>query len=78
MDGFKKSISKEQEENEKLTMILAKTEAEITVIRKQMAQCQAKFEALKQEYAVYTRMLHETEQALNRANTVCGIHVFNL
>ena len=29
----------------------------------------AKHDALKAEYATYTRMLHETEQALNRAMT---------
>ena len=29
---------------------------------------QAKFEQLKQEYATYSRILHESEEALNRAN----------
>jgi len=70
IEGYKKSINKEQEENEKLTMILSKTDADILTIRKMLAQCQTKHEGLKNEYAVYTRMLHETEQALSRANTV--------
>ncbi len=35
-----------------------------------LEQAQAKHDALKNEYATYTRMLHETEQALNRATTV--------
>ena len=35
-----------------------------------LQQCMAKHEALKNEYATYSRMLHETEQGLNRATTV--------
>ncbi|XP_013409019.1 coiled-coil domain-containing protein 40 isoform X1 [Lingula anatina] len=68
IEGYKKSIFKEQEQNEKLTLILNKAEIDIATLRKQMAVCQQKHEALKSEYATYTRMLHETEQALNRAN----------
>jgi septal ring factor EnvC (AmiA/AmiB activator) len=70
IEGFKRSISKEQEQNEKLTMILAKTEQDIVAVKKMLTVCQAKHDALKNEYATFTRMLHETEQALNRANTV--------
>ncbi|CAH1795383.1 unnamed protein product, partial [Owenia fusiformis] len=69
IDGYKRSIQKEQEQNEKLTLILNKTEVDIATVRKLMSICQAKQEALKSEYATFTRMLHETEQALNRANT---------
>ncbi|KAL5019139.1 hypothetical protein ScPMuIL_004861 [Solemya velum] len=39
------------------------------MVKKQLTQCQAKHDALKAEYATLTRMLHETEQALNRAST---------
>jgi chromosome segregation ATPase len=70
IEGYKKSISKEQEQNEKLTMILSKTDADVAMVRKMLAQCHAKHDALKNEYATYTRMLHETETALQRANTV--------
>ena len=83
MEGYKKSIQKEQEQNEKLTLILAKTERDIESVKKQLTQCQARFDALKAEYTIYTRMLHETEQALNRATAVshwCGVcsvpHIF--
>ncbi|XP_064620964.1 coiled-coil domain-containing protein 40-like isoform X2 [Lineus longissimus] len=69
IDGFKRQIGKEQEQNEKLTLILNKTEVDIAMVKKLLAQVQAKHEALKAEYATYTRMLHETEQALNRAMT---------
>lgn len=70
IEGYKKSIFKEQEQNEKLTLILNKTERDIETVKKQLNQCQAKHDALKASYATYTRMLHETEQALNRAVTV--------
>ncbi|KAK3598746.1 hypothetical protein CHS0354_028798 [Potamilus streckersoni] len=69
IEGYKKSIQKEQEQNEKLTLILNKAERDIETIKKQLAQCQSKHDAQKAEYATYTRMLHETEQALNRAMT---------
>ena len=70
IDGYKKSIQKEQEQNEKLTLILNKTEVDIATVKKLQNICNSKHDALKTEYAAYTRMLHETEQALNRANTV--------
>ncbi|XP_052261678.1 coiled-coil domain-containing protein 40-like isoform X2 [Dreissena polymorpha] len=69
IEGYKKSIQKEQEQNEKLTLILNKTERDIETVKKQLAQCQSKHDALKSEYATYTRILHETEQSLNRAMT---------
>ena len=70
IEGYKKSISKEQEENEKVTMVLSKMEADIATVRKMLTQCMTKHDALKNEYATYTRMLHETETALQRASTV--------
>lgn len=70
IEGYKKSIQKEQEQNEKLTFVHNKTEVDIATIKRLLQQVQDKHDALKNEYATYTRMLHETEQALNRANTV--------
>ena len=70
IEGYKRNISKEQEQNEKLTLILNKTEQDIATVKKMLQQCMAKHEALKNEYATYSRMLHETEQGLNRATTV--------
>ncbi|XP_059157116.1 coiled-coil domain-containing protein 40-like isoform X2 [Physella acuta] len=67
IEGYKKSIQKEQEQNEKLTHILNKTEREIEGAKKHRAQVQAKQDALMSEYTTYTRMLQETEQALGRA-----------
>ena len=78
IEGYKKSIQKEQEQNEKLTLILNKTERDIETIKKQLAVCQNKHDALKAEYATYTRILHETEQSLNRAMTVSTIFLCEL
>lgn len=50
-----------------------KTENDINTIRRLLQACQDRHDALKNEYATYSRMLHETEQALNRANTVSSI-----
>ncbi|XP_046379305.2 coiled-coil domain-containing protein 40-like isoform X2 [Haliotis rufescens] len=69
IEGFKKSIQKEQEQNEKLCQILAKTNRDIDMVKKQLTTCQAKHDALKAEYTTFTRMLHETEQTLNKATT---------
>ncbi len=70
IEGFKKSIQKEQEQNEKLCQILAKTNRDIDMVKKQMTTCQAKHDALKAEYTTFTRMLHETEQTLSKATAV--------
>ena len=70
IDGYKKSITKEQENNETLTLLLQKNEIDINGLRKQIATSQDRQEKIKQEYSTYSRMLHETEQALNRATTV--------
>lgn len=70
IEGYKKSIQKEQENNETLTLMLQKNEIDINSLKKQIATSQAKQEQLKQEYSAYSRMLHETEQNLNRATTV--------
>ena len=72
IDGYKRSIQKEQENNEKLTLVLNKTDSDMTTVKRLLQQCHDKHDALKSEYSTYTRMLHETEQALNRANTVSG------
>ena len=64
VDNYKKNITKEQERNEGLTMMVNKVEADIDA-------SEAKLELLKTEYTTYTRMLQETEQSLAKAITVC-------
>jgi len=49
-----------------------KIEADISMVKKLIAVSKNKQEVLKTEYSKYTRTLHETEQQLNRAETVSG------
>uniref|UniRef100_A0A8C4WJG6 Coiled-coil domain 40 molecular ruler complex subunit n=1 Tax=Gopherus evgoodei TaxID=1825980 RepID=A0A8C4WJG6_9SAUR len=67
---YKKSVMKEEERNELLASILNRSENDGNMSKKLIAQCTAKQDALKVEYSTYTRTLHETEQALSRANSV--------
>lgn len=64
LENYKKSIVKEQEHNEQLTLLLRKIETDINHIKRLIDQCEVKSEALKVDYMTYTRALQETEQAL--------------
>lgn len=77
IDNYKKSINKEQEKNEDLTMMLNKLDADIEHTKKKIESSTIKREALKMEYMTYTRTLQETEQSLARANTV-RLHCYGL
>jgi len=69
IEGYRKSISKAQEQNEQITLMHNKIEADISMVKKLIAVSKNKQEVLKTEYSKYTRTLHETEQQLNRAET---------
>ncbi|XP_032234443.2 coiled-coil domain-containing protein 40 [Nematostella vectensis] len=69
IEGYKRSISKAQEQNEQITLMHNKIEADISMVKKQISISRTKQEALKTEYTTYTRTLHQTEQSLNRAQT---------
>ncbi|NWI27846.1 CCD40 protein, partial [Sula dactylatra] len=64
--GCRKSIRKEEEKNESLVTILSRSQNDANTTQKLIAQCLSRQEALKVESGTYTRILHETEQALNR------------
>ncbi|KFW67451.1 Coiled-coil domain-containing protein 40, partial [Pygoscelis adeliae] len=64
--GCRKSIRKEEEKNESLVTILSRSQNDASTTKKLIAQCLSRQEALKVESGTYTRILHETEQALNR------------
>ena len=70
VDNYKKSIIKEEERNEELTMLLNKINADISHISKQIETSASKRDQLKAEYIAYTRALQETEQSLAKAVTV--------
>ena len=71
LDGYRRQIKKTQEQNEQLTYMQNRIEGDIAMLKKQIALCQNKHEALKIQYSTYSRTLHETEQQLNRTTTVC-------
>ncbi|KAM6118708.1 coiled-coil domain-containing protein 40 [Phoenicopterus ruber ruber] len=64
--GCRKSIRKEEEKNELLVTILSRSQNDANTTKKLIAQCLSRQEALKVEFSTYTRILHETEQALSR------------
>lgn len=70
IENYKKSITKEQERNEELTMMLNKLNTDIEHVKKNIETSMVKKEILKAEYMTYTRTLQETEQSLARATTV--------
>ncbi|KAM9207817.1 coiled-coil domain-containing protein 40-like [Leptosomus discolor] len=64
--GCRKSIRKEEEKNELLVAILSRSQNDANMTKKLIARCLSRQEALKVESGTYARVLHETEQALNR------------
>ncbi|KAF8569867.1 hypothetical protein P879_00823 [Paragonimus westermani] len=65
--AYRRSIIKEQETHEQLTMLVNKNEADLNTLKRQILQSQTKHEADKQTYSTYSRMLQETERNLSRA-----------
>ncbi len=70
IEGFKKSITEEQEKNQKLTMQLNWSEMDCTVSKKLIGQKKAQQEALQAQYSTCLRTLKETEQTLARLSKV--------
>lgn len=70
IEGFKKSITQEEELNERLTELLNRAQLDSTTSKKLISQSQAQQEALKAHYSTYLRTLQETERTLARLNTV--------
>ncbi|XP_068119380.1 coiled-coil domain-containing protein 40 [Hyperolius riggenbachi] len=66
IEGYKKSVTNEEEKNEKLAFMINRAESDASMSKKLITQCQAKQEALRVEFSTYMRTLQETEQALSR------------
>ncbi|XP_006886396.1 PREDICTED: coiled-coil domain-containing protein 40 [Elephantulus edwardii] len=66
IEAYKKSITKEEEKNEKLASILSRVENEASFMQKLTDQCLAKQEALQNEFNTYQLTLQDTEDALNK------------
>ncbi|XP_077022270.1 coiled-coil domain-containing protein 40 isoform X2 [Tamandua tetradactyla] len=68
IDAYKKSITKEEEKNEKLASILNQAETEASLMRKLTAQCVAKQAALQSELNTYRLTLQDTADSLDKAH----------
>ncbi|MBN3310411.1 CCD40 protein, partial [Amia calva] len=72
LEGYRKSITREQERNERLSEQLSRAQQGSTTVRRQIAQSRTQQEALRAQYSTYTRTLEETQQALDRARVECA------
>ncbi|KAM3864676.1 coiled-coil domain-containing protein 40 [Diretmus argenteus] len=67
-EGYKKSIDKEEEQNEILTMQLNLAQMDCATYKRRISQSQAQEEALQSHYSTYLRTLQETERTRARLN----------
>lgn len=70
IDGYKKSINAEQEQNEILTLQLNWSQMDCTTTRKLINDKQAQQEALQAHYSTFLLTLQETERTLARLSKV--------
>uniref|UniRef100_A0A673JWD2 Coiled-coil domain containing 40 n=1 Tax=Sinocyclocheilus rhinocerous TaxID=307959 RepID=A0A673JWD2_9TELE len=70
IEGYKKSITQEEEQNERLTLRLNRAQNECTTSRKLITHSQNHQEVLQAQYSTYTRMLQETEKTLSTLREV--------
>ncbi|KAJ8414223.1 hypothetical protein AAFF_G00050930 [Aldrovandia affinis] len=73
IDGFKKSITEEEERNERLTVLLNRSQLDCDTSHKLIAHSQAQQEVLQAQYSTYTRVLQETERTLARVTGDCAV-----
>ncbi|NXL76856.1 CCD40 protein, partial [Leptocoma aspasia] len=76
--GCGKSIRKEEEKNENLVRLLNRSQSDASVTRKLIAQCLLEQEALQVQTGTYTRVLHETEEALSKTKMDQAAHLNEL
>ncbi|XP_077643537.1 coiled-coil domain-containing protein 40 [Lonchura striata] len=76
--GCGKSIRKEEEKNENLVRLLNRSQNDASVTKKLIAQCLLEQEALQVQTGTYTRVLHETEEALSRTKMDQAAHLNEL
>ncbi|XP_059199638.1 coiled-coil domain-containing protein 40 [Centropristis striata] len=74
IEGYKRSISEEQEQNETLTMQLNWSQKDGETSKKLISQKQAQQEALQAHYSTCLRTLRETERSLARLTKETSSH----
>ncbi|XP_017548392.2 coiled-coil domain-containing protein 40 isoform X1 [Pygocentrus nattereri] len=72
VEGYKRSITKEQEQNELLTVLLNRTQLNSATYHKLITHSNSQQEALQALYSTYSRTLQETEKSLSRVTTECN------
>lgn len=70
IDGYKKSITQEEEQNERLTLHLNQAQADCSTSHKLITHSQNHQEVLQAQYSNYTHMLQETEKTLGTLRMV--------
>ena len=70
IEGYKKSTTEEQEQNETLTMQLNWSQMDVATSKKLISQKQTQQEALQAHYSTCLRTLRETERTLARLTKV--------
>lgn len=70
IEGYKRSIAEEQEQNVTLTVQLNRSQMDGATSKKLISQMQAKQEALQAHYSTCVRTLRETESNLARLSEV--------
>ncbi|XP_056606298.1 coiled-coil domain-containing protein 40 [Triplophysa dalaica] len=65
IDGYKKSITQEEEQNERLTLHLNQAQADCTTSHKLLTHSQNHQEGLQAQYSNYTQIQQETEKTLS-------------
>ncbi|XP_042614063.1 coiled-coil domain-containing protein 40-like [Cyprinus carpio] len=65
IEGYKKSITQEEEQNEHLTLHLNRAQNDGTTSRKLITHSQNHQEVLQAQYSTYTQTLQETEKTLS-------------
>ncbi|KAI3352756.1 hypothetical protein L3Q82_019334 [Scortum barcoo] len=74
IEGYKKSTTEEQEQNETLTMQLSWSQKDGASSKKLISQKQAQQEALQAHYSTCLRTLRETERTLARLSKEMSTH----
>ncbi|XP_067440355.1 coiled-coil domain-containing protein 40 [Thunnus thynnus] len=74
IEGYKKSTTEEQEQNETLTMQLNWSQMDVATSKKLISQKQTQQEALQAHYSTCLRTLRETERTLARLTKETSTH----
>ncbi|XP_056136486.1 coiled-coil domain-containing protein 40 [Lampris incognitus] len=81
IESYEQSITKEEEQNEILTMQLNRSQVDVSSSKRLISQIQSQQEALQPQYTTYLSTLQEMERTLARLNTeksLCQAELSNL